>query len=311
MAFATNNVLSGGLNGEGTRAAESFASEVWGPAVEVAMKENLVLTNLCQDLSPFVATQGEKIHLPKVDSVTKGTKGEGPITWVVDGTDAGEETLNVSTHEYAAVLIEDVIKIQGNYDMMNLFAKELGYSLAHSVDAAIDTAISASFEAAGGAINGINVSGSPMGVEADWDLVLTSCLAQDTNPQNWTVVLAPATFANLANISDLALGIVGSPLGAGFGTTGRVSTVYGMNVMMSQNVSIASKDFDTTGTAALVPHGYVVHKSACHIAFSQRARMQSQYDVDYLGTKVIADTIYGTLVRNSSTTGQQRAFLLH
>ena len=135
------------------------------------MKEKLVLAGLCNDLSSFVSSQGEIIHLPKVDQVTKGTKGEGAITWATDASDAGEETLNVDTHEYAAVLIEDVIKVQSNYDMMGLFATELGYSLANSVDSAIDTAIINSLKASGGGINQINVNATPMSVNADWDLI--------------------------------------------------------------------------------------------------------------------------------------------
>jgi len=313
MAIASPNVLSGGLNGEGTRAAESFASEVWGPAVEVAIKEKLVLASLCTDLSSFVATQGEIIHLPKVDQVTKGTKGEGAITWATDASDAGEETLNVDTHEYAAVLIEDVIKVQGNYDMMNLFAKELGYSLANSIDSAIDTAIVNSLKQADGGMNQINVNATPMSVNADWDLVLTNVLAQDPDPTNWTVCLTPATYANMANLGDLALGTVGSPLGAAFGTTGAVARVYGMPVLMSQNITDSSTNMASSGSADNVTiKGYVVHKSACHIAYSMKPRLQSQYDVDYLGTKVIADQIFGILVRNAASTsaGQGRIFLL-
>ena len=313
MAYNANAVISGGLNGEGTRAAESFATEVWGPAVEVAIKEKLVLANLCNDLSAFVSSQGEIIHLPKVDQVTKGTKGEGAIPWETSSSDAGEETLNVDTHEYAAVLIEDVIKVQSNYDMMGLFAKELGYSLANSIDSAIDTAIINSLKASGGGINQINVNATPMSVNADWDLVLTSVLAQDPDPSNWTVCLTPGTYANMANLGDLALGTVGSPLGAAFGTSGSVARVYGMNVIMSQNITSSAVDFDSGGgTDNVTVKGYVVHKSACHIAYSQKPRLQSQYDVDYLGTKVIADQIFGTLVRNAadSNAGQGRIFLL-
>jgi len=84
-----------------------------------------------------------------------------------------------------------------------------------------------------------------------------------------------------------------------------------MNVMVSQNVTTAQTDFDTSGTDNVTPLGYVVHKSSAYIAFSQKARLQTQYDVDYLGTKLIVDSIYGTMVRNSSTASQKRAWLLH
>lgn len=313
MAYNANAVISGGLNGEGTRAGESFATEIWGPAVELAIKEKLVLDRLCNDLSPFVATQGERIHLPKIDQVTAGTKGEGAITWETSSSDAGEEVLNVDTHKYAAALIEDIIAVQGNYDMMTIFSKELGYSIANAVDAAIDTAIIDSMKAAAGlnAAHTLDISATPMGTEADFDVIATACFAQDPDPNNWTIVLAPGVYANLMNIGDLSLATMGSALGAQFTQTGVVAKAYGFNIMMSQNVTTSATNFDSDGgTDNHTPHGYVVHKSACHIAYSQRARLQSQYDVDYLGTKVIADTVFGLLVRNGTAAGQVRAMLL-
>lgn len=312
MAYNNNAAISGGLNGEGTRAAESFATEVWGPAVEVAIKEKLVLAGLCNDLSAFVSSQGEKIHLPKVDSIAAGDKGEGAITWETSSSDAGEEALLVDKHKYAAVVIEDVIKVQGNYDMMSLFAKELGYSVANAIDVAIDSAIIDSLKASGGGINQIEPT-NDMGSEADFDTVATSVLVQDSDPSAWTIVLAPSTYANLFNIGDLALATQGSAMGANFTQTGMVSKAYGFNIVMSPNVTTASTDFDSGGgTDNVAPLGYCVHKSALHIAFSQKARLQTQYDVDFLGTKVIADSIFGVLARNtvSTSTGQGRIFLL-
>ena len=313
MAYNNNAVISGGLNGEGTRAGESFATEVWGNAVEVAIKEQLVLDKVCNDLSPLVATQGERIHLPKIDQVTAGTKGEGAITFETSSSDASEEILNIDTHKYAAVVIEDIIQVQGNYDMLNMFAKELGYSVANAVDTAIDAAIIDSLKASGGlnAATEINISATPMGTEGDFDAIATKCYAQDPNPNNWTIVLAPSVYANLMNIGDLAIATQGAALGANFTQTGVVTKAYGFNIMMSQNVTTATTDFDSGGgTDNKDPHGYVLHNSCCHIAYSIPSRLQSQYDLDYLGTKVIADTAFGVLARYGTAAGQVRSFLL-
>ena len=310
MAFE-KDVLHGGLTGA-SGAADSFATEVWGAAVEVAIKEKLVLAKLCNDLTPLVSGQGEKIHLPKIDSVTAGDKGAAAISWDTDGSDVGEETLSINKHKYAAVLINDVIQAQSNYDMLNMFAKELGYSIANAVDEQVNTAIIASASTTSGlqTAQNVDVSDSPMGTEGDFDLIATKALVEDGDPNNWTIVLPPATYANLMNIGDLAIATQGAALGGSFTQTGIATKAYGFNIMMSQNCASGTTNFDTDGTTNSTVHGFVVHKSCLHIAFSQRARLQSQYDIDHLGTKVIADAIFGVMGRNSQTSGQIRSFVL-
>lgn len=310
--YNSGAIISGGLNGEGTRAGESFATEIWGPVVETKMKEKLVLSPLFNDLSSFVATQGERIHLPKIGQVTAGTKGEAAITFEASSSDQSEEILNIDQHKFAAVVVDDIVQVQGNYDLTQLFSAELGYALAKGVDEYLDGKIIDSFKSATGKINAIDLNASPLSVKADFDLILGNCLAEDPDPTQWTIVVPPAVFSNLANIADLSLGTAGSPLGADFGQNGVVSRVYGFNLVVSQNVTTSSTEFDNDGGGdAVAPAGYVLHSSAAHIAYSINSRVQSDYSIDHLGTKIVADTAYGCLVRNSSTTGEKRAFLLH
>ena len=74
-------------------------------------------------------------------------------------------------------------------------------------------------------------------------------------------------------------------------STGAVGLIYGMNVFFSQAI----------GTSGTVRSGAVYVPEACAFAASQDVRLQSQYDVDYLGTKVIADMIYGAKLLDSAT----------
>ena len=74
-------------------------------------------------------------------------------------------------------------------------------------------------------------------------------------------------------------------------TTGAVGLIYGMNVFFSQAIS-------TGGTNR---SGAVYVPESCAFAASQDVRLQSQYDVDFLCTKVIADMIYGVKLLDSAT----------
>tara|TARA_R100001443_G_scaffold100791_1_gene108309 strand:- start:557 stop:1510 length:954 start_codon:yes stop_codon:yes gene_type:complete len=314
MAFENAKIIAGGLNGSGTTSHDVFVPEVWAPAVELAFKNKLVFGGLANDLSPFVAGGGDKVHIPQFDSIATGTKSvETAISYGADGTAQTELTLNVDQHTYSATLVEDVLKVQSNYDLMNIYTNEMGYALGNAIDDYLEGELLNSCKSASGKINGI-VTGADLKTasNADFELILSNVLAEDPDVANWTLVVSPAAFAGLSALVQLSYGTAGAPLGQGFANSGQIGTVFGMPIVMSQNVTTATTNMDNAGggTDNFTPIGYCIHKSALHIAYSQNVRVQAEYDIDYLGTKMVSDTIYGCLVRNSSTAGQKRVFVL-
>ena len=74
--------------------------------------------------------------------------------------------------------------------------------------------------------------------------------------------------------------------------TGAVGLMYGMNVFYSRSISSSGTD----GTVV----GAVYPPEACVFAAQQDVRVQAQYDVEYLGTKVVTDIIYGAKLIDES-----------
>ena len=188
----------------------------------------------------------------------------------------------------------------------------MGYALANKVDDYLEGELLTSCKSASGKINHIDLSGNlKAGSNADFEAILTAVLAEDPDVGNWTLVVSPGAFASLSALVQLSYGTAAAPLGAGFGATNQVQTVFGMPIVMSQAVTTGTTDMDTSGgTDNITQIGYCIHKSAMHIAYSQGVRMQASYDIDYLGTKMVSDMIYGCTLRNSSTAGQKRVFVL-
>ena len=89
-----------------------------------------------------------------------------------------------------------------------------------------------------------------------------------------------------------------SGTGVGFGNdnavmqTGQVGSLFGIPVMTSSLIP--------TTTSTGIEAAYLVHKSAIAVAVQQDIRVQSEYDVSYLGTKVVADIIYGAVITTSN-----------
>ena len=74
--------------------------------------------------------------------------------------------------------------------------------------------------------------------------------------------------------------------------TGEVGMLFGIPVFTSSLIP--------TTTSTGIEAGYLVHKSAIAVAVQQDIRVQSEYSVDYLGTKVVADIIYGAVITTGS-----------
>ena len=135
LQFENAKIITGGLNGTGTPSHDVFVPEVWAPAVELAFKNKLVFATYAQDLSPFVAGGADKIHIPTFDTIATGDKTvETAISYGTDATAMTEETLTIDQHTYSATLIEDVLRVQSNYDLMSIYTEEMGYAMANKID---------------------------------------------------------------------------------------------------------------------------------------------------------------------------------
>lgn len=316
MAIAANSIYTGGALStlaDGADSHDVFVPEVWGQAVQLAFRDKLVFGALCTDLSPLIAGGGDTIHLPTIDTVTSGDKtAETAISYGTGAAVQTEETLTVNKHTYAACLIEDIVATTSSYQLTQMYAKELGESLANAIDVYIETQILASCQTSSGGINGVALGGSPhLGAAADFDLLLTALLPEDQELSNWTLVLPPAIYANLANLVQLAYGTAGAPLGDKFTQTGSVTKLFGMNVVVSPNITTGTTDMNTGGsTDNHAVEGYVIHNSALYIAYAKDVNLKTDYDIDYLGTKMVTDVMYGCLVRNADTAGQKRVHFL-
>ena len=89
---------------------------------------------------------------------------------------------------------------------------------------------------------------------------------------------------------------------------GFVGTIMGMDVILSNNITSTNhNDAVDSGDGALtngnVLGGFLIHNSALMYGFSQLPRVQAEYSLDYLATKLLGDYIGGAkLVQDASQT---------
>ena len=257
--------------------------ELWASAIWGYFEQALVLRPLCDDYSALVKGRGDMINIPTIPAVTGQTdKSEG--TMVIYGDEPLVDTnLSISKHKYVAKMFEDMGVIQSNESLFAKYAQAMAYQLALQVD----TDIMAELDAGLGETHRLATADNTI-TPADAETIVSTLLSNNLPLNECVWVLNPPTYADLLAqglLSGQQSLVIGMDFEAEGVRTGKVPSFFGMPVVQSSLIAT------TAGTDNEI--GYCFHRGAVAIAMQQEIRVQSEYSVDFLATKVVADCIYG------------------
>ena len=123
--------------------ADVFIPELWSMEAIVARENQLVFANLVDRKFENGLSFGDTIHVPGVSNLAVRTKStNGAVTYATvtetqaQAGDGGFDgvTVTVTTHDYNAIAIESIAKLQTDRDLMAAYAGKMGYSLALAFD---------------------------------------------------------------------------------------------------------------------------------------------------------------------------------
>lgn len=278
-----------------------FIPELWTDAVRASFKKNLVLANVGTDFSSLVAGGGDTINITSVADVPNVVAKAPHVAF--DYTSATEDSLSLAltTHNVTGTMVEDMGAIQSSSDLLSMYSDSIGYKLALGFDTNVETALALTTEC-------INIAGNTVAKTIDAATLahISKVVLENDCPLNeCTLVLNPTLYASLFRIDDF---IHISKTGITDAANGQVGSVMGMNVVLSNNITstnangaVDSADGGLNNDNVL--GGFVIHQSALAYGFSQAPRVQAEYSVDHLATKLIGDSIGGAkLVQDASQT---------
>tara|TARA_Y100000592_G_scaffold60416_1_gene94436 strand:- start:735 stop:1781 length:1047 start_codon:yes stop_codon:yes gene_type:complete len=343
MAFSDPfdvNVHSGGTGAVSQNIADQFIPEVWGQAILEAFQQKIMMKNVGIDLSPEVANQGDKIHLPHIgvpalSAFTQGSEISADIT----GSATSDETaLTISEYNVASAYVPDIVKVQSNYDLMEIYAKQLAYACARGFDNFLHYQVASNLQSLlasdTGAVGAdpdnslhVQTTGSVLS-QANLTSLMGLILGETGDTEGWNLVLSPDMYASLNSLTSYSQGTQAT-LGADFGRTGNAGAILGMPVWIAQSPYMGSasggadvsadatkgikavSDLENSGTENNdIVYGYAIHESALYFAFSKEAKMQASYRHSYLSTLVTCESVYGGAIRNADADGERRIFAL-
>ena len=278
--------ITGGMLGNAFTAtdAEEFVPQVWADGIYRFFERGTVFKGLIEDYSSLVQGAGDTVNIPQIDLVASADKSINTLV-TYDATDSTQTQLLIDKHKYNAMLFEDVLMIQTNADLMAKYTQMFGEALARALDADIWAELD-------GVNQGATLGTDDVLTDAEFQAALANLGENDVpymdggvsmvvNPTLMADILDPAAGVS-RNFWRADAGGDGSALIEG-GTKGFIGKLFGINVYMSNTVATAGTEIS----------GALFHKSAAVCAVQQDVRVQAEYSIDALGTKVVADMIYG------------------
>jgi len=258
-----------------------YVQEIWSREIQKPFDMNLVIAKLVQDRSGLVKGGGDVVRIPFTATVAARAKSASTdITY--DSPEGSPIALNIDKFYYVGVKIEDVAKVQSNYELKGVFQNRMAYALAVQ----IDTDLLALYAAAGS-----TVSAGAAVDDADMISTMTVFDLANTPTDARRGVVGSYTKGDLSGVNKyVAYDQTGKTGKAVDGSGGLIANVYDMDIHFSQNVPTS-----TTG------RNLFFHKSAINVAKQLAPKFEMEYSVDSLAWKTALHTIYGVGIERSAS----------
>ena len=259
--------------------ADVFIPELWSMEAIVARENQLVFANLVDRKFEKGLSFGDTIHVPGVSNLAARTKStNGAVTY--ETVTESNTDITIATHEYAAIALENITRVQNNRDQLKLYAGKLGYALALAVD-----------DVLAGLVDNFSNNVGTLAVElTDDELLRARQYLDDADaPQESRVmVVSPAQETGLLKLDRFVHNDYESVHGPGRETgleKAYVSSFMGMPIYRSVNVE---------GTNSAGHDNGMFQKEAVALVMQIAPKTYHQFDIDYIVDKVVVEQLYGT-----------------
>jgi len=266
-----------------TTTAAVFLPALWSMETQRAAEAALVTAPLVKRFDSMVKERGQVIHIPKVSNLSARAKAANTDVTFETITES-EATITINNHYYAAFAVEDIVKVQSNYDLMAEYTSKSGYAVAQK----IDTDLLAQYS---NFTNSVGTYGTDI---TDSTIVSAIQYLNQANApmEDRAFVIAPSQLAAIMKIdkftsaSYLGRFNESSPVTKGPNSRYLWGEIYGIPVYYTTQVPVTVASPNQT-------NNILIHKEALALALQQAPRTQAQYYNTALAWKVTVDAIYG------------------
>lgn len=280
-----------GTNQQTVTTGDVFLPEVWSAEVLRATEEALVMAPLVKRFDTLVSKKGDTIHIPNLSNLSANDKSANTEVTLQSPTET-EVSISIDKHKEASFLVEDILKVQSNYDLMGEYTNKAGFAIAKQIDTDL-LGLYSSLTSTDVGTYGTDINdASILAAIESLDLV-------DAPLENRCLVIYPTQKTAIAKLDKFVkadyLGQYDRPTPVKVGPNSRYEwgDIYGVPVYYTNQVP-------QTAATPTQTHNILFHKEAFSLALQQSPRTQADYILEYLGNLVVVDTIYGVKVLRST-----------
>ena len=251
-----------------------FSPDIWSKQVLRATESNLVLARSVNRGFEDDASVGKTVKVASIGNLAARAKTENTAI-VYETVAETATTITLNLWSYAAVGIEDIVKVQAIVDVQNEYQRKLGYALAKDIDTKLATDI-----------GGFSRNVGTLGTAASDANVLSAVKLlddQDVPQDDRFFIMTPAE-----KVAKLALDRWSNALYIGTGNNpvrnGMLGDMYGLNLAVTTNLVKPSAGQANNG---------IFHRDAIALVQQRSPKMHLFYDIDFFTWKLASEVIYG------------------
>lgn len=277
--MATTGAYGSGNVNIGATAGSVFRPNVWSKEVLTFVKSNLVLLPLIKHYDADVKNGGQTLEIPNVSAISANLKAQNTVVTLNYNTET-KTTITLNKHYESSFIVEDLVKVQSNYETRSDYTQAAAYAIAEKIDANIAADMTTAWKTASQTIGTYGTAISDAVI-----LAVNRYLSENKAPRtDRALVVHPKGEAELLAIDKF---VRYDALGTGEAIkNGKLGTIYAAEVFVSQNLVYLD-------TATDEYNSLFFHKEAFAIALQMEPRTQAQYKQEYLGWLVTVDVLYG------------------
>ena len=271
--------------------ADVFIPEIWSSLAVIEREDALVFGQLIDRRFEAELSVGDTLNVPSLSNL--GTASTKTINAAIDYTTVTETmvqagdggfdgvTITVGTHDYMAIAIESIAKLQVNRDLMAAYAGKMGFALGLAFDDVL----------AGFPDNYSNAVGT-LAVEVvvdDWLRAIQHLDDANAPQTDRAIVVSPAEAINMLTKDKFVHNDYSRLQGTISGTPGLdrgyVSSFLDIPIYKSTNVE---------GTNATGHDNTLFHRESVAAIMQMQPTAHSMYDIDFLADKVVLEQVHGS-----------------